>query len=163
MKKLLYILTVLLITTAIAGSAMAEDKLVIGLIPWSKPKVMYESYKDVADDLSKKLGMEVSIVITKDYEDLVNRVEKKMVDVGRFSSTLYVQAKDKLDGLQYLVTAVNRDGQGGVRDYYQGVILSRADSDIKTLADAKGRKFAFTDTGSSSGYVYPRLLLKKRA
>ncbi len=159
MKKLLYAVAVLMLAISFTVPAHAADKLVIGLIPWSKPKVMYESYKDVTDYLSQKLGMKVSIVVTKDYNDLVERMGKGMIDVGRFSSNLYVQTKDKMDGLKYLVTAVNRDGQGGTRDFYQGVILSREDSGIKNLSEAKGKTFAFTDPGSSSGYVYPKMLL----
>ncbi|NDV25616.1 phosphate/phosphite/phosphonate ABC transporter substrate-binding protein [Desulfovibrio sp. JC010] len=162
MKKVLCMLTALLLSFSLALPAQANGKITIGLIPWSKPKVMYNSYKDIASYLGKELGMEVSIVITKDYDDLVNRMNMGMVDVGRFSSSLYVQTKDKMKDLTYLATAVNRDGQGGVRDFYQGVILSRKDSGIKNLADAKGKKFAFTDPGSSSGYVYPKMLLEEK-
>lgn len=160
MKRLLFITLAALLFALPA--AQAQAKLTIGLIPWSKPQVMYDSYKDVGKYLSEQLGMEVAIVVTKDYDDLLSRVENKMVDVGRFSATLYVTAKETMPGLQYLATALNRDGQGGVRDFYQGVLLSKKGSGVTDLAGAKGKKFAFTDKGSSSGFVYPNMFLRKQ-
>ena len=44
---------------------------------------------------------------------------------------------------------------------YKGQILVRADSGINSIADLKGKKFAFTDPASTSGYLYPLGLLKK--
>src|SRR5207244_6062947 len=42
---------------------------------------------------------------------------------------------------------------------YRGIIVTRKDSGIKSIADLKGKRFAFVDPKSASGYVYPRAML----
>jgi ABC-type phosphate/phosphonate transport system substrate-binding protein len=44
---------------------------------------------------------------------------------------------------------------------YQGLILTRADSRIRSLADLKGKTFCYVNKGSTSGYLYPRALLRQ--
>jgi len=45
---------------------------------------------------------------------------------------------------------------------YQSQILVRTDSGITDLNGLKGKKFAFVDTLSASGYVYPTLTIKNK-
>jgi len=144
-----------------SGPALAMDKLVVGIGPWHKPQDIQDMYADIVAHLKQKLNMDVTLVITRDYDDLVDRAQKKTVDVSRLEPAQYVTAKESFPELVYLVTALNRDGQGGVRDYYKGLIIAKKGSGVTTVADLKGKKFAFTDTGSTSGYVYPRVLLRK--
>jgi phosphonate transport system substrate-binding protein len=40
------------------------------------------------------------------------------------------------------------------------VIITRADSDIKTVGDLRGRTFAFGDVKSTSSHIIPRAMLK---
>ena len=42
---------------------------------------------------------------------------------------------------------------------YRGIIVARKDSGLKSIADLKGKRFAFVDPKSASGYVYPRAML----
>ena len=43
---------------------------------------------------------------------------------------------------------------------YYGCVLSRADSGVHRLEDLEGRAFAFSDETSTSGHVFPRVLLQ---
>ena len=43
--------------------------------------------------------------------------------------------------------------------FYRGQIVTHVDSGIKTLADLKGKKFAFVEPASTSGHLYPKMLL----
>jgi phosphonate transport system substrate-binding protein len=45
--------------------------------------------------------------------------------------------------------------------YYRSQLLYRADLPIRTVADLRGRKFAFVDPASASGYLFPAALLKR--
>ena len=44
---------------------------------------------------------------------------------------------------------------------YNGCVLVRTDSGIRTLADLNGRTFAFSDETSTSGHIFARALLSK--
>jgi phosphonate transport system substrate-binding protein len=45
------------------------------------------------------------------------------------------------------------------KDYYAGAIYVSAKSGIKSLKDLNGKKFAFTDAASTSGYLFPLKIL----
>ncbi len=44
---------------------------------------------------------------------------------------------------------------------YYGCVFSRTDSGINRLEDLNGRSFAFSDETSTSGHIFPRILLKR--
>jgi phosphate/phosphite/phosphonate ABC transporter binding protein len=45
---------------------------------------------------------------------------------------------------------------------YRGLVVARKDSGLKTVADLEGKRFAFVDPKSASGYVYPRAMLVEK-
>lgn len=46
---------------------------------------------------------------------------------------------------------------------YYGCVFSRTDSGVRRLRDLTGRSFAFTDETSTSGHIFPRMLLNENA
>ena len=50
-------------------------------------------------------------------------------------------------------------GAGGISATYRGIIITRKGSGLKSIADLKGKRFAFVNPKSASGYVYPRAML----
>lgn len=44
---------------------------------------------------------------------------------------------------------------------YRGCVLARTDSGIRRLSDLTGRSFAFSDETSTSGHIFPRMLLER--
>ena len=44
---------------------------------------------------------------------------------------------------------------------YRGCVLTRTDSGIRRLRDLTGRSFAFADETSTSGHIFPRMLLDR--
>jgi len=46
-----------------------------------------------------------------------------------------------------------------VRPHYGSSFVVRDDSDIKSLADLKGRKVALKDVGSTSGHIFPMMMM----
>ncbi len=155
---------VLSLTPAAWGSDPAgtqKQGIVFGIPPWGDPQELQSMYDFLMTDLSRTLGMKCRLRITKDYQELGKRILKKTVDVGFFTPAAYVQAKEKIPGLKYLVTIQTKSKSGPLRDHYSGVIIVSKSSPFHSLEDLKGKRFAFTDFRSASGYLYPRALLEK--
>jgi len=96
--------------------------------------------------------------IAKKYAQAVSDIASGKVDFSRLGPSSYVHAKGKNPGLR-LLAMEERKGQKGNR--FKGFIIVRTDSDIQTLADLKGRSFAFGNVISTAGrYLSQAELLK---
>jgi phosphonate transport system substrate-binding protein len=61
-----------------------------------------------------------------------------------------------------ILGALRKDDTGQLATTYKSQILVRTDSGINSIADLKGKKFAFVDALSASGYLYPSLVIKQK-
>jgi phosphonate transport system substrate-binding protein len=77
------------------------------------------------------------------------------VDVAWLATFAYVLAHDKY-GADVILTTVRQGSKT-----YRSQIVVRADSGIRSLADLRGKKFAFVDSVSASGFLYPVALLAR--
>lgn len=132
---------------------LAQDILNIAAVPWKSHKDLQNFYKPLFDLIEDKTSYKINFMITKNYAELALRVKEKAVDIALFGANSYVEAKYDNPYLTYLATIKLPE------DHYNSLIITRKDSKIKTLDDLQGKNFAFTDIGSTSGYIYPNFML----
>lgn len=107
--------------------------------------------------LEARLGAPVALSIDADYIDTGRRLEEGDLDVAALSAYALALARRSHPSLVLLARAVNQGGES-----YQGVIVARADDDaLRELADLRGRIVCFVGQRSSSGYLFPRALLRR--
>jgi phosphate/phosphite/phosphonate ABC transporter binding protein len=146
----------LILTVLVAGLAtrpVAGREVKFGFTPFLSEADMRVEFDPLMTYLSDSVGQKVVLYIAKDYGDLRTQMESGAVDIGSFSPFAYVDAVR--GGKIRIVAQSIIDGSGT----YRGVIVARKDSGLKALADLKGKRFAFVDPKSASGYVYPRAML----
>lgn len=144
------------------GVSRAEaPPLVLGIIPWEGQERLRYMFEPIVEHLAQSLGRKVIFVATSDYEDLEAKMAQAKVDIGLFTPGAYIRAKKNLPGLRYLVTPLTAVGPGVYDDHYRGVIIVRKDSGIRSIGELRGKRFAFTDRLSTSGYIYPLAMLLK--
>jgi phosphate/phosphite/phosphonate ABC transporter binding protein len=83
-------------------------------------------------------------------------MEAGEVDIGSFSPFAYVDAVR--GGKIRIIAQSVIDGSAT----YRGIIVARKDGGLKSIADLRGKRFAFVDPKSASGYVYPRAMLVEK-
>jgi phosphonate transport system substrate-binding protein len=71
-------------------------------------------------------------------------------------SILLAEAKYKVEPALVAL----RNYKGKLENFYQGQFIANKKSNIKTIADLKGKTFCFVDPNSTSGYIIPRIVLK---
>ena len=103
--------------------------------------------------LKKFTGLHFKTSIATSYATVIEAMGAGKVDIGWLATFSYVLAREKYDADLLLI--VVRFGS----PFYRGQIVVRADSGIATLADLKGKRFAFVDPVSTSGHLYPKTLL----
>ncbi|MBF0709696.1 MULTISPECIES: phosphate/phosphite/phosphonate ABC transporter substrate-binding protein [unclassified Gemella] len=162
MKKLFVLLaSCLLILTGCVSSNTSTDKkeekvLKMGFVPTKNSEKLVEDIKPLAEKLGEKLGIKVEAFVASNYVGVVEGINSGSVDFGIIPPFATILAKQQSQAEPILVTR-NRDRVTG----YKSVILTKKDSGINSLADLKGKKVAFVDPTSTSGYIYPGATLVK--
>lgn len=103
-------------------------------------------------------GFYVKSAIPTSYIAVIEAFGTKKADFAAFNTFSYILAKDMK---KYDVDAVLAVIRGKDEMTYKGQIIARKDSGIKSLKDLAGKKFAYTDPASTSGFILPAELLKK--
>lgn len=138
----------------IAGVAPSHaEELKFGVVPALGETEMRAELGPLLTYLSGALGRTVSLYIAKDDDDLRTQMDAGALDVGMFSPFGYVAGAR--GGKIRVIAQSILDGSAT----YRAVIIKRFDSDIQSLSDLEGKRFAFVDPKSPSGYVYARALL----
>lgn len=127
----------------------------LGVIPLDSPAVMFKKFTPLADYLTKKLGKTVQLKVAVDFEGAMKDVGQNITQLCAMGPATYVEGQKKY-GLRVLVKAL-RNG----KPFHHSVIITRDDSDIRSVGDLKGKTFAFADIQSSTGHIIPRAMLKE--
>lgn len=150
---------------AIAGftmAASAEGTLNVQFVPTNNDGSMKAKTGPFADYLSEKLGMDVNVTLATDYSTIVEAMASGKVDLGIMPPAAYVQARN-LDAAEAILSSqlVKYDEdteepiEGEYTSTFKGEVLVKADSDMESLEDLKGKKIATLSPNSASGYIYP--------
>ena len=107
--------------------------------------------------LQEKTGLVIETVPTADFVTIVKDFGQKKTDVAFMNTLGYLLARDYAK-----VEASLRYVYAPQQSYYQGEVLVRADAHIKTPADLNGKKIAFVDVYSTTGYLYALDYLKEK-
>ena len=160
MKKILLTLFSFIFVFSIVGCSTKtetkkEEKVIkMGFVPLKNSEKLVEDLKPISDYLSERLGVKVEAFTASNYIGVVEGLGSGSVDFGiipPFSSLL----AQKQSNAKPILTSKGKTGKPG----YTAELYVRKDSGIKSLQDVKGKKVAFVDPSSSSGYIYPGAML----
>lgn len=142
-------------TDADAGGM--PDPLVVGLIPNIAPDEQRARYQPLEEHLEEALGVDVELFVASDYAGVVGAMAAERLDLAYFGGVTYVQAEQQVD-VTPLVTEVDRET--GTSRYVSAIVVPH-DSPHETLEDVldAGGRFAMGDVASTSGSLYPRIML----
>lgn len=124
------------------------------IVPAQDIVALKEQGEKLKEYLKKETGMEVEIELPINYIALVEAFGSKRADAAIINTFGYILANEKY-GVQARLKLMNRG-----RDEYYGQIIARADGP-KSIQELNGKKFAFVDPASTSGYLLPLRLFKQ--
>ncbi|HEV8354296.1 MAG TPA: phosphate/phosphite/phosphonate ABC transporter substrate-binding protein [bacterium] len=132
-----------------------QTKLVMAFVPSQQTDVVLSSGQILARMLSVALGIPVEAVVATSYSATIEAMCSGRADIGALNPFGYVLAHEKC-GVEVSAISV-RFGL----PYYRGQFNARADANINKIEDLRGKRFAFVDAASTSGYLFPAAQLKK--
>lgn len=148
LKKLA--LTLILGTAALIAQAADTTSLKFGVGLFQPDKEKNDAtYRPLAEHLSKQLGRPVQLRTVDTWEGLAKSLANGETDIALLGPWGYVLANHEA-GAQAVSTILYDD-----KPEYFAIIITHPESGINTVADMKGKTFAFGDKGSTSGYLIP--------
>jgi len=117
--------------------------------------LVYEQGQILLDLLEKETELNFELHVPHDYDEMIQAFGSGRADLALMNSLSYVKAREaygvsaKLKSLRFNKTT------------YSGQIIANSKSEIRDLKDLEGKTFAYTDSSSASGFLYPRSMLKK--
>ena len=157
MNKLLLALG---LTTALTGMAHADGitEFRIGILGGENAQDRMTSTECFRAKTEELLGVPVKLFTPADYDGVIQGLLGGTLDFAWLGASAY--AKTYLtdpEAVEVMLTKQNVDGSTG----YYSIGFARRDSGITSMADAKGKTFAFADPNSTSGYLVPGAELRE--
>lgn len=163
MKKLLGLVAILMLALTLAACGGNDsddnddadsggdtpDKLVMGFVPSQDSENIASTVEPLADRLSEELGIDVEGKVMTNYNALVEALGADQVQIAFIPAFGYILASEQYD--VNVILKSMRDGSGTYKAQY----LVREDSGIDSLEDLEGKVWAFSDKGSTAGYLFP--------
>jgi phosphonate transport system substrate-binding protein len=118
---------------------------------------MIANSQKMMDMLSAALGMPVKPFVAADYNGVIEALRSKRLDVAYLGPFSYVLGATIANIEAFAVAETKKAG----RTFYHSQVVAHKDSGIKTVADLKGKTFAFVDPSSTSGHLFPKAGLMK--
>lgn len=162
MKRTVRFLTGVLIMAVALGTgvwspqpAAGQTSLVLAFVPSVDAGRVLVTGSTLARMLEVATGYRVRAEVPTSYAATIEAMCAGRVDIAFFATFAYVLANRRCGAEARLVSLRQN------KPFYVAQILYRADLNAKTLTDLRGKKFAFVDPASASGYLFPAALLKK--
>jgi phosphonate transport system substrate-binding protein len=149
-------------TTSVIASPQAEklgtekNPIVWAFVPSGETSKVSAGAQSVADLLHTQTGLFFKTFVATDYVGVIEAMKANppKAQMASLATAAYILAADQKVAEAALVSV--RNGSA----FYKGMIITRPDTGIKTLADLKGKTFARVDPLSTSGWIIPSLMLK---
>ncbi|MCK5341660.1 MAG: phosphate/phosphite/phosphonate ABC transporter substrate-binding protein [Desulfobulbaceae bacterium] len=153
--RLAVILVFFLVTYQFPHAAGAADEATIniGILPCSDVVKTYEEYQPLARYIANTTDRNVRLLVLESYGELVNLLQKGEVQFAIHGPGSYIRLAPFYDQ-QYLLKALTPDGS----DTSTGLVITRADSNIFSLNDLRGKTVEFGPTTSGIKSLAAELL-----
>ncbi len=141
----------------------ADQTLKFGIYASDKPSAVVRQFKPLLNvieaQMQARLGEKLSIrmQVAKSYEQGIDDLVQGQVDFARFGPASYILAKQQNPELK-IIAAEAKKG----KKTFNGVIAVHQESPIQSIADLKGKKFAFGSEKSTIGRYLSQLYLAEQ-
>jgi phosphonate transport system substrate-binding protein len=139
------------------GLGSKSNPIRILLTPSVDARKLTNSADSLVAYLHARTGLWFTASFPASYIAVVESFGSKKADIAAMNTFSYILAHQKY-GVRAALKVVRRDGE----TTYKGQFITRAGSGIDSLADLQGRKLAYVDAASTSGYILPKALLGSR-
>ena len=146
------VLWLLAIAAAASVAQAAEDPLILGIFPRYKATETTTKFAPLANHLGERLGREVALVTSKDFDSFWKGVTQQQYDIVHYNQYHYIRSAQA-----YQVIAHSQEFG---KDAVAGALYVRRDSGITEVSQLRGRTIIFGGGKDAMlSYIAPQYLL----
>jgi phosphonate transport system substrate-binding protein len=153
MSAIFRILALAFFGLSFAHSTAAQGVLRVSAIPDEAPTELQRKFKPLGEYLAQQTGMKVEFTPVTDYAAVVESLATKKLDLAWLGGFTFVQTKLRTNGTAIPIVQRAED------EKFTSRFIVPTGSKAKSLADLKGKTFAFGSPSSTSGHLMPRYFL----
>lgn len=131
------------------------QKLKIGLVPEQNIFAQKKRYEPLLAQLADKIGVPIEIKILPSYSNVINNFQEYELDGAFFGSLTGTMAIQEL-GVEPLVRPQFMDDSATC----SAVVFVKKGGGIRTVRDMQGKRIAFVDKASATGFLLPLAYFK---
>ena len=135
-------------------AAASDVVLRVSAIPDEAPTELQRKFAPLGKYLEAQTGMKVVFTQVSDYAAVVESLATRKIDLAWLGGFTFVQARIRTNGTAIPIAQREEDAK------FTSKFIT-ADPAIKSLADLKGKTFAFGAPSSTSGSLMPRFFLQQ--
>jgi phosphonate transport system substrate-binding protein len=137
-----------------AGSRAGDKPVVVGMIPDAgATQVSIQEKAPLKEYLTRQMKTDVNLIIPTNYNATVEALGNGSLDFAYLGALTYTKAHRQYG----VVPLVQRSSDL----QFHSLFITGANSGINSLADLKGKNFAFGDINSTSGHLIPYYEMKQ--
>lgn len=148
------------VMTSAAFAAEAPKTLNLGILGGQNATQQIGDNQCVKSFFDKELGVDTRLRNSSDYSGVIQGLLGGKIDMVLSMSPASFASVHLQDPEAVEVVGVVVDDKDNSRGYHS-VVIVKADSPYKTLADLKGKAFGMADPDSTSGFLMPNQAFKK--
>jgi phosphonate transport system substrate-binding protein len=141
---------------AVPAGAQGGRGLHLALTPSQKPTDLLIAGEAFGQALGKLVGVPIRVTVASDYAAVIEALRNHTADLAFVHPAGYVLANREAKAM-----IVAKDQWHGNTSYTSRIYVRR-DSGLTSLEALRGKTIAFVDPTSTSGYVYPMVILIQR-
>ena len=134
------------------------SRLRVALLPDENASTIIQNAQPLKTHLERALRKEIEIVVTTDYSSMIEAARFGRIEIAYFGPFSYVLAKSRAPGIEPFAVGIERGSP-----FYNSVVIAQKGGPVTSLADVRGKPFAFGDQASTSSHLVPRAILLQRA
>lgn len=163
-----FFFTILVFTLSVTSSVCAKKSqekqrpgqsdpspIVFIILPVENVSLMYEKFLPLKEYLEKSISKKIILRIAQDYQEAIEHIGTGQAHLAYLDPSAYCEAK-----YLYNITPLAKTILGG-ESTYKSAIVTRRDSGINRIVEAKEKKLALGNKSSSSSYLIPAVMFKE--
>ena len=139
-----------LATTSPSDDLRPAHELRVSVAAMLSPSQTHAAYSDLFRALGTRIGRRILLVQRRTYREVNDLLLDGQIDVALLCTGGYLEVERRSPGAVEVLAVPTSGGKAT----YQSLVIVPATSEVTTLDELRGRRFAFTDQLSLTGRAY---------